>query len=117
MQMLNVIKTCCFSNIRVSRKIYLHCTVLNVSLAVIIACLSFFTIIFFSELLGLMILVLIIGPTVAQLMLAVNRLHDADLSGWFVFVGAIPIIGIFFVIALFFIPSDEEGESFSAARL
>ena len=42
---------------------------------------------------GIMLPLVLIASIVPNLMLSIKRFHDRDKSGWFVFVGAVPVLG------------------------
>ena len=50
-------------------------------------------------------------PSLAVL---VRRLHDANFSGFFVFIGLIPFVGGIILLVLTILPSKPEGARFDA---
>ncbi|AHF68741.1 MULTISPECIES: DUF805 domain-containing protein [Pseudomonas] len=50
---------------------------------------------------------LIVAMFMSNLSLSVRRLHDINLSGWFVLVGLIPIVGPLAQISLLFLPGTD----------
>ncbi|GFM69551.1 membrane protein [Pseudomonas cichorii] len=50
---------------------------------------------------------LLVAMFMTNLSLSVRRLHDINLSGWFVLVGLIPIVGPLAQISLLFLPGTE----------
>ncbi|MBX8519236.1 DUF805 domain-containing protein [Pseudomonas cichorii] len=51
--------------------------------------------------------VLLVLMFMTNLSLNVRRLHDINLSGWYVLIGLIPILGPLFQISLLFVPGTK----------
>ncbi len=94
---------------RVSRRQYwmfaLFSSLIGFVLGLVVAILPFLS--FLSMLYMLALLVPSVG-------LAVRRLHDIDLSGWFFLICLIPCIGGLALILLFCLPGDARSNRFDA---
>ncbi|MFJ4144723.1 DUF805 domain-containing protein [Pseudomonas sp. NPDC089734] len=50
---------------------------------------------------------LVVAMFMTNLSLSIRRLHDINLSGWFVLIGLVPIVGPLFQISLLFLPGTD----------
>jgi uncharacterized membrane protein YhaH (DUF805 family) len=57
-----------------------------------------------------------IGVLLPSLAVLVRRLHDANFSGWFVFLGLIPGVGAVILLVFTLLPSNSAGARFDVAR-
>jgi uncharacterized membrane protein YhaH (DUF805 family) len=57
-----------------------------------------------------------IGVLLPSLAVLVRRLHDANFSGWFVFLGLIPGVGAIILLVFTLLPSNSAGARFDVAR-
>ena len=55
-----------------------------------------------------------LATIVPSLALTARRLHDVNLSGWFVLLGLVPIVGGIALLVLTVLPSKPEGQRFDA---
>ncbi len=55
-----------------------------------------------------------IGATVVSFMLGIQRLHDLDLSGWWVLVLLVPIVGALFALYLLLAPGTQGANRFGS---
>jgi len=65
-----------------------------------------------AGLLGALIAVFLLGSFIPGLALGVRRLHDANLSGWFLLLGAVPGIGPMALLVFSLLPHSPAGERF-----
>ena len=61
--------------------------------------------------------ILFIGVLLPSLAVLVRRLHDANFSGWFVFLGLIPGVGAIILFVFTLLPSNPAGARFDVSRL
>lgn len=69
----------------------------------------FYFILYFFELMmgtDFLCLIFCLVAGIPQLSVAVRRLHDVGKSGWFIFIGLIPIIGSIWLLVLYCIDSE-----------
>jgi len=55
-----------------------------------------------------------LATIVPSLALTARRLHDVNLSGWFVLLGIVPFLGAIALLVLTILPSKPEGQRFDA---
>ncbi|WP_415853766.1 DUF805 domain-containing protein [Sinomonas sp. G460-2] len=60
----------------------------------------------------ILMLVWLLGVTVPMLALIARRLHDANLSGWFMFLGSIPFVGTVVLLIFMLLPPKPAGQRF-----
>jgi len=65
---------------------------------------------------GALVAIIAIVTCVPSVRFAVRRLHDANLSGWFVLIGGIPLIGIPLLLTITLLPSNPRGARFDVRR-
>ncbi|QYF73683.1 DUF805 domain-containing protein [Cryobacterium sp. PAMC25264] len=58
-----------------------------------------------------------IGVLLPSLAVLVRRLHDANFSGWFVFLALIPGVGAIILLVFTLLPSNPAGTRFDVTRL
>ena len=56
------------------------------------------------------------GLLLPSLAVLVRRLHDANFSGWFAFLGLIPVVGSVILLVLALLPSNPDGARFDVVR-
>ena len=61
---------------------------------------------------ALLLLPFVLAHAVPSMALAVRRLHDANLSGWFYLLSLIPFVGGLVILVLTLLPSKPEGARF-----
>lgn len=66
----------------------------------------------FGTMISLFLLVFFLGSLVPSIAIAVRRLHDANLSGWFYLLSLIPYIGGLVLLVLTVLPPKPEGARF-----
>ncbi len=64
--------------------------------------------------LGPLVGIVLLLPTITVL---IRRLHDTDRSGWFAFIGLIPAVGVFILLALCAMPSTEGSNRYGPPRV
>lgn len=95
---------------RLNRKSYIYRSIfLSLVLSVIQAVLTFAsnTIGALELLFAVLLLVLGIFGVVASIMMLARRLHDLDLSGWWMLLLCVPLINLFFAIYFYFFKGTE----------
>lgn len=65
-----------------------------------------------SGLIGTFLLVFFLAMTLPAISLSVRRLHDVGLSGWFILLGLVPVLGSITLFILFLLPSNPCGQRF-----
>lgn len=57
-------------------------------------------------------IILVVSTFIPSLTLTVRRLHDANISGWMIFVGLIPLVGWLALIIFALLPPRREGQAY-----
>lgn len=65
-----------------------------------------------AGLIGTFLLVYFLATILPTISLSVRRLHDVGLSGWFVLLGLVPILGSITLFVLFLLSSNPAGQRF-----
>ena len=60
--------------------------------------------------------IVFIGVLLPSLAVLVRRLHDANFSGWFAFLGLIPFVGAVILLVFTLMPSNPAGARFDVTR-
>ena len=60
--------------------------------------------------------ILFIGVLLPSLAVLVRRLHDANFSGWFAFLGLIPFVGAVILLVFTLMPSNPAGARFDVVK-
>lgn len=96
---------------RISRRQYwmfaLYSMIISIVLQVLIAILPIFAII------GLLYSLALLVPSVGLL---IRRLHDINLSGWWLFIAVIPVIGAIALFLLLCTPGDAKANDFGSEK-
>lgn len=61
---------------------------------------------------GLLVTLFILGVIVPHIALGVRRLHDTDHSGWWLFIGLVPIVGPIVLVVFFATAGDRESNRY-----
>ncbi|MFD1721341.1 DUF805 domain-containing protein, partial [Amnibacterium endophyticum] len=67
-----------------------------------------------AAVLGVLLVLLSLAMALAGVSVGVRRLHDADLSGWFLLLGLVPSVGGIITIVLSLVPPNPRGARFAA---
>lgn len=95
---------------RVTRRQYwmfsLYSMLISIAFNIVIAILPFLAIV------SLIYSLALLAPSFS---LVIRRLHDVNLSGWFLLIAFIPVVGALALLFLFCLPGDAEDNKFGPA--
>lgn len=66
----------------------------------------------FVKVLSFLIVPLIIVAIYTNYIIAIKRLHDLNLSGWYILFGFVPLISLILAIVLLFIPGNKKSNKY-----
>ncbi len=96
---------------RARRKEYWIFTLINSTIGLIVAFISGMAVERFHTLTGYMpYLLFVLFTFIPSLAVSVRRLHDIDKSGWWIFIGFVPILGAF-ILLKFHLTEGDSGEN------
>ncbi len=119
---MNILKEIYHTEGRLNRlkflKYYLGVTVMGASATFVTSCMAtFLTGDPNGSLVNMVTTIWAIAASVGAFMLIIRRLHDLNKSGWYILITFVPLIGLIFLIYLFFAPGQIGWNKYGADPL